>query len=115
MPNPTMTITAALAMLTGPRSISNPALGCLGDGDLLALQTLLAAFKAQRSALALIADHARRAGKVAGTLDGFNFGDTPRVLTEDDAGDLACTADCLSDDLMVITNIAVAASKASGK
>lgn len=58
---PAMTITAALAMLTGPRSISNPDLECLGEGDLLALQTLIAAYKATQApkAVTLTKDEAK--------------------------------------------------------
>jgi hypothetical protein len=104
-----MTTTAAIALITGTGSLTDPRLGCLGEGDLAAVRTIIAGFKAQRAALRRIAKAARRTGKVAGTLDGFQFGDTPRVFTEDDAGDLACTADILSDDMMVITNMAVAA------
>ena len=104
-----MTTTAAIALITGTGSITDPRLGCLGAQDLAAVRTIIGAFKAQRAALRRIAKAARHTGKVAGTLDGFQFGDTPRVFTEDDAGDLACTADILSDDMMVITNMAVAA------
>ena len=104
-----MTINAAIALLTGPGSLTDPKLGCLGDADHAAVLTLLKGIKAQRAALRRIAKAARHTGKVAGTLDGFQFGDTPRVFTEDDAGDLACTADILSDDMMVIANMAVAA------
>lgn len=67
--NTTMTIEAAYAMLTGPRSISNPALECLGEGDLLALQTLLTAFNAQREALAGLAYYANAKASMGEPLD----------------------------------------------
>ena len=53
-----MTPTQAIDMLTGPRGIANPDLGCLGEADLLALQTLLEAYKSQRAALAGLLDPA---------------------------------------------------------
>lgn len=69
-----MTPTQAVAMLTGKRGIANPALGCLGDEDLLALQTLLAAYKAQRVALAgLVGPAAQALDDLGGLLDAEVF------------------------------------------
>ena len=78
---PTMTIKAALAMLTGPRSISNPDLECLGEGDLLALQTLLADHARLTRLLADLHGTARDIVDAAGDLKG----ETPRTMTDDDA------------------------------
>ena len=52
MHTPEMTITEALALITGKGSVTDPALECLGEGDLLAVQTL-------------IADHARLTARLA--------------------------------------------------
>jgi hypothetical protein len=45
------TIKAALALLTGPGSLTDPALGCLGDADLAAVNILLAHHRQQAAAL----------------------------------------------------------------
>lgn len=68
MSNPT-TIKAALALLTGPGSITDPALGCLGDADLAAVNLLLAHHRQQadalRSLLAVAGDMEHRLGTLA--------------------------------------------------
>lgn len=68
MSNPT-TIKAALALLTGPGSLTDPALGCLGEADLAAVNLLLAHHRQQAAALtallAVAGDMEHRLGTLA--------------------------------------------------
>jgi hypothetical protein len=64
------TIAEAIALITGPGSITDHQTGCLGPADQIAVVTILAAYKAQQDAInearqatriaAEIADYARR-------------------------------------------------------
>lgn len=67
MSNPT-TIKAALALLTGPGSLTAPALGCLGEADLAAVNILLAHHRQQAAALAALLDAAVKMEHRLGTL-----------------------------------------------
>lgn len=60
------TVAEAIAMLTGPGSVTDPKLGCLGDADQIAVLTVLAAFKAQQDAIV----EARQAIRIAADLVG---------------------------------------------
>jgi hypothetical protein len=86
-----MTPTQALAMLTGPRSISDTKTSILGDGDMLALQTLLEAYKSQRAALAGLI------GPSAAVLDDYSSLLDAGILEGDD--DRESTAHAYADDL----------------
>jgi hypothetical protein len=62
-PSPT-TLAEAIAMITGPGSITDHQIGCLGDADQIAVLTILAALKAQQDAI----DEARQATRIAAGL-----------------------------------------------
>ena len=58
------TLAEAITMITGPGSLTDPAGGCLGDADQIAVLTILAALKAQQDAI----DEARQATRIAAGL-----------------------------------------------
>jgi hypothetical protein len=84
MSNPT-TIKAALRLLTGPGSLTDPKLGCLGEADLAAVNILLAHHRQQADALTLLLDVAGDMDHRLGTLAESGVFDH-----DDDNGDAMC-------------------------